>query len=184
MSQHIITGKQGAKSVAGVTAPVLYRLSDVWQSYCQALNLEVSGVEALAAQGSVVEAHHRLRRLIAGTDTGASQTTQPLTAPFVSVPQPWQFGQGGAQHHAQRGAAAGAPARSAASGVPTAGLAAAAGALARRGRQVFVVTKYQRFRPLVPSKVVSVRRLHQGLRRCTRGELAICLEEVLPGCFQ
>ena len=46
----------------------------------QALNLDIADVQAQAAQGSVVEAHHLLLRLIADTGTGASRPTQPSSA--------------------------------------------------------------------------------------------------------
>lgn len=184
MSQHIITGKTEAESMTSVTAPVLYRLSDAWQAHCHALNLEVSDVVALAAQGSVGEAHHRLLRLIAGTNTDASQTTQPSTAPFVSVPRPSPAGPVGGQSPAQHGAAAGAPPLSAASGAPTAGLEAAALSLVLRGQPASAAGKFRRFRPLVPSRFVVLPRLQQTRLPRTRRETAICLEDVLPGCFQ
>lgn len=156
MSLQDITGKPSSEVITPVKASPLYRLSDAWLAYCQALNLDTADVQAQAAQGSVVEAHHLLLRLIAGTGTGASRPTQPLSAPFVSAPQPWRSGQGGAQCPVLPGAVAAALAQLAASGVPTADLVGAAGAAALRALPVSQAGKSRRFRPLVRSRLLLV----------------------------
>ena len=135
----------------------LYCLSEAWSARCQALSLNVSDVEALAAQGSVVEAHRHLLRLIAGTGIGASQTTHLWTAPFVCGPRPLPSGQGAGLCQERPGAAADAPTRSAPNDVPTAGLAAAAGVAVQRGQLVSPAGKFRRFRPLVRPRLLMAR---------------------------
>ena len=111
----------------------LYRLSDSWLAYCQALTVPVADVQELAAQGSVVEAYRRLSERLAGTGTGANHAERPQAAPFVRVAPVATSGQAVGLQTATLLAAVAASSQSAASGVPIAGLAGAAGAVALRG---------------------------------------------------
>lgn len=176
MSQQKFTGKKHS--------PGACRLTAAWRAFCWSVKVPVGHVEALAAQGEILGAFHLLQQRLAAAGIDATALGRPSGPPFVLREHAATSDSAFAPLIAGLGAAADVPSRPAASGAPTAGFAAAAGALARRDRQVFVVTKYQRFRPLVPSKVVSMRRLNQGLRRRTRGEPGICLEEVRPGAFR
>lgn len=156
MSLQDITGKPEGELTTSVKAAVRFSLSNAWLAYCQALNLDIADVQALAAQGSVVAAHHRLLRLIAGTGTGASRPTQPLSRPFACGPQQLPVDQGDAQCPVLPDAVVAAPTLSAASGVPTAGLAATASAAALRALPVSPAGKSRRFRPLVRSRLLLV----------------------------
>lgn len=134
----------------------LYSLSNAWLAYCQALTVQVSDVQELAAQGSVVEAYRRLSERLAGTGTGASRAVRPQAAPFARVAPVARSGQAVGRQTAGLLAAVAASSQSAASGVPTAGLAGAAGAVALRALPVSQAGKSRRFRPLVRSRLLLV----------------------------
>ena len=152
MSQQDITGKsQGDRALAG-RGLVLYRLSDAWQGYCQALKVQVSDVEVLAAQGEILEAFPLLSKRLAGIDRRATAAVRPASAPFVRLAPVATSGPSAELSPATQGAAAALSFPSTASGVPTAGLVGAAGGLALRGQSVSASKTGRRFRPLVRSR--------------------------------
>ena len=156
MSLQDITGKPEVNLSSSCKAPVLYRLSDAWQDYCQALKVQVSDVEALAAQGEILEAFPLLSKRLAGIDRRATAVVRPASAPFVRLVPVATSGPSAELSPAMRGAAAAAPAQSAPSDVPTAALAGAAGAVALRALPVSQAGKSRRFRALVRSRFVLV----------------------------
>ena len=85
MSLQDITGKPEVNLSSSFKAPVLYRLSDAWQGYCQALKVQVSDVEVLAAQGEILEAFPLLSKRLAGIDRRATAVVRPASAPFVRL---------------------------------------------------------------------------------------------------
>ena len=134
----------------------LYSLSHEWLAYCQALTVQVSDVQELAAQGSVVEAFRHLSEHLAGIDRRATPAVRPASAPFVLVAPVATSGPSAEPSPATLGAAAALSSQSVASGVPTAALAGAAGAAARRALPVSPAGKSRRFRALVRSRLVLV----------------------------
>lgn len=183
MSQHIITGKQGANMLKGVPDPVRYRLSGAWITYCQALKVQVSDVEELAAQGEILEAFPLLSIRLAGTGTGATAAARPASAPFVRVAPVATSGLTAGLLPAMQGGEAALPFQSAASDAPTTGLEAVAPSLVLRDRPAYAAKKFRRFRPLVPPRVV-LRQLQQLGAVNTRCRLSICLEALLQEAFQ
>ena len=156
MSLQDITGKREGELTTSVNATVLYSLSHEWLAYCQALTVQVSDVQELAAQGSVVEAFRHLSERLAGIDRRATAAVRPAGAPFVLVVPVATSGPSAELSPAMRGAAAAAPAQSAPSDVPTAALAGAAGAAEQRALPVSPAGKSRGFRALVRSRFVLV----------------------------
>lgn len=152
MSLQDITGKPEVNLSSSFKAPVLYRLSDAWQGYCQALKVQVSDVEVLAAQGEILEAFPLLSKRLTGIDRRATAAVRPASAPFVRLEPVATSGPSAELSPATQGEAAALSSQSTASGVPTAGLARAAGGLALRGQSVSASKTGRRFRPLVRSR--------------------------------
>ncbi len=136
--------------------PMRYSLSSAWLTYCHALTVPVSAVLALAGQGRVLEAHHRLQQRLAGLGTGATTVARPRSAPFVLVAATGPSDPAAEQSPAMRDEAAGVPALSAPSGAPTTDRARVAALLAQLGLPVFPAKKVRRFRPLVRSRLLPV----------------------------
>ncbi|EED67939.1 hypothetical protein CtesDRAFT_PD2885 [Comamonas testosteroni KF-1] len=152
MSQQDITGKSQADRALSGRGLVLYRLSDTWQDYCQALKVQVSDVEALAAQGEILEAFPLLSKRLAGIDRRATAAVRPASAPFVRLEPVATSGPSAELSPATQGAGAALSSQSTANGVPIAGLARAAGGLALHGQSVSASKTGRRFRPLVRSR--------------------------------
>lgn len=131
-----------------------YRLSDAWVAYCHALKVPVSAVQALAGQGRILAAFHRLQRRLADLGTGATTVARPLSHPFELLGVIGTSGPAAGQQPALQDVAAGAPALSAPSGETTAERAAAATAPAPRGAPASPAKKVRRFRPLVRSRLL------------------------------
>lgn len=152
MSQQDITGKSQADRASAGRGIVLYRLSDAWQSYCQAIKVQISDVEVLAAQGEILEAFPLLSKRLAGIDRRATAVVRPASAPFVRLVPVATSGPSAELSPATQDAAAALSSQSTVNGVPTAGLARAAGGLALRGQSVSASKTGRRFRPLVRSR--------------------------------
>lgn len=131
-----------------------FRLSAAWVAYCHVLKVPVSAVQALAGQGQILEAYHRLQRRLADLGTGATTVARPQSAPFELVGATGPSAAGAEQQPAVQDEAAGAPALSAPSGAPIADRATAAAALALLGVPAFPAKKVRRFRPLVRSRLL------------------------------
>lgn len=134
----------------------LYRLSDSWLAYCQALTVPVADVQELAAQGSVVEAFRHLSEHLAGKGTGAIGAQRPLTPPFVPAAQVGASVPAAELSPATPSGAIASPSPLTASGAPIADFEAAVVAYVLRALPLSQAGKSRRFRPLVRSRLLLV----------------------------
>lgn len=179
MSLQDITGKPEGELTTSVKATVLYSLSDAWLAYCQALKVQVSDVQALAAQGGILEAFPLLSERLAGIDIHATAPLRPASAPFVRVAPVATSGSSAERLPVTLDEAAALSSLLAASGVPTADLAKAAGGLALRGQSVSVSRTGRRFRPLVRSRLL----LARSFKAPSVSMQIFVLNRVLGGAF-
>lgn len=117
---------------------VTYRLAEEWATHCQAFKVLVLDVQALAAQGKVLEAYRLLQERLTEKDKCAIRSARPQGAPFA-VEILATSGPGVEPLKAQQIGASDALARSRASDAPTPAGASFRRVGQRRGRLVFVV---------------------------------------------
>lgn len=129
-----------------------YRLAEEWATHCRAFKVPVLDVQALAAQGKVLEAYRLLQERLTEKDKCATRSARPQGAPFV-VEILATSGQGAEPQKAPQIWASGELSQSKANDAPTAAGASFAHVGQRRGRLVFVVVSNRRSLPLKSFKV-------------------------------
>ena len=131
---------------------VTYRLAKEWVAHCQVFKVPVLDVQALAAQGRVLEAYRLLQERLTEKDKCAIRSARPQGAPFA-VEILATSGRGVEPLTALQIWASGAPVQSIANDVPTPGRASLAGVGQRRVQRLFVVASNLRSRSFKSFKV-------------------------------